>query len=432
MHQLYLEMKITRNAVLVGIGAILVLALAGVPIQNAEAIDSTMLQKLQSIQNDVESLKESSKNFDASKIGSNSFKFSSVGDDLLEIKNDSGIDSNYKETSSVIIEYLISEYKTAFNEYKSQVEKHDRINSVDMKQKQIMKKLVQDFIDFETVDEDYNKLSSDKETMASEITRVENEEKFQKYINKIAIKITDSNNGNKVQKIFHEVALQKVVEEENWKLVAPAMDRIITQYSNPEIKQHLETYKEKVIYLIQSLERSQQTQPEVLALTNDIGAKTPVFNIVFGNENEILTSSIISAQLQDEIKSIISDSQKIVKDENNRIQEYVEIQREQARQNDDDNIVELETSDPEPESEPESEPEPENHGNGNGNGNNANGNNNGNSNGNENSSSNGNENKKGNDNDKDDSGGGDNDKGSNNANGNENGKDNGKGKSKTA
>jgi len=33
-------------------------------------------------------------------------------------------------------------------------------------------------------------------------------------------------------------------------LVAPAMDRIITQFSNPEIKQHLEMYKEKVLYSI--------------------------------------------------------------------------------------------------------------------------------------------------------------------------------------
>jgi len=73
------------NTALVGIGAILVLALVGMPIQNAESLDSTVLYKLQSIQNDIESLKENSQNFDATKIGSQTFNFRTVGESLLEI-----------------------------------------------------------------------------------------------------------------------------------------------------------------------------------------------------------------------------------------------------------------------------------------------------------------------------------------------------------
>jgi len=382
-------MKTTsRNTILVGIGAILVLALVGMPIQNAEALDSTVLYKLQSIQNDIESLKENSQNFDATKIASQTFNFRAVGENLLEVKNDQSFDVEDKETISTVLDYLISEYEIAFNEYKIQVEEYDRDNSVGMKQKLIINRMIQNFIHFQTADEDYNNFVSNNELIKSEIKRVQNEAKFQAYINKIAIKIIDSNNGNKVQKIYHEVALQKIAEEENWLLVAPAMDRIITQFSSPEIKQHLEMYKEKVLYSIEKLEKSQQKQPEILTLTNDAGVQATILDVIFNDDNEILTPSIISAQLKDEIQSIIADSQKIVEDENTRIETYVEAQRLDSQEDDEQDSIRKKIIASQSEPEPESEPEPGNNGNGNGNGN-------GNSDGNGNSKDNGKDDNKG-------------------------------------
>ncbi|MFB5610601.1 MAG: hypothetical protein ACE5RT_02220 [Nitrosopumilaceae archaeon] len=337
------------NTVFAGIGTILVLALLGMPIQNADALDSTMISKLQSIQNDIESLQENSENFDANKIASQTFKFRAIGESLLEIQNESSLDVSDKEAISTVLDYMISEYKTAFGEYKIQVQEYDRENSVDMKQKLIMKQMIKNFVDFENADENYNKLETSNKFIQSEIKRIQNEEKFQSYINKVAINIADSNNGNKIQKTYHEVALQKIAEEENWILVAPALDRIITQYSNPDVKQHLEMYKEKVLYSIENLEKVQQKQPRILALTNDVDEKTTLFDILFNEDSEILTPSIVLAQLKEEIKSIISESQKIVDEENTRIQEYVEYQNEIAKQNDDNNNVQLEiTPEPEP------------------------------------------------------------------------------------
>ncbi len=328
----------------------MVLALVGMPIQNAEALDSTVLYKLQSIQNDIESLKKNSQNFDAVKIGSQTFNFRTVGESLLEIQNTQSIDED-KETISTVLDHLISEYEIAYNEYKTQVEEYDRDNSVGMRQKLIMNRMIQNFIDFKNADEDYNKLVSKNELIKSEIKQVVNEAKFQAYINKIAIKIVDAYNGNKVQKIYHEVALEQIAEEENWMLVAPAMDRIITQFSNPEIKQHLEMYKEKVLYSIENLEKSQQKQPEILTLTNDDGVQATILDVIFNDDNEILTPSIISAQLIDEIQSIIADAQKIVEDENTRIEYYIEAQRLDSREEGKKLIVSQ--SEPEPESEPE-------------------------------------------------------------------------------
>jgi hypothetical protein len=366
------------NTALVGIGTILVLALVGMPIQNAEALDSTVLYKLQSIQNDIESLKKNSQNFDAVKIGSQTFNFRTVGESLLEIQNTQSIDED-KETISTVLDHLISEYEIAYNEYKTQVEEYDRDNSVGMRQKLIMNRMIQNFIDFKNADEDYNKLVSKNELIKSEIKLVQNEAKFQAYINKIAIKIVDAQNSNKVQKIYHEVALQKIAEEENWMLIAPAMDRIITQFSNPEIKQHLEMYKDKVLYSIENLEKSQQKQPEILTLTNDAGVQATILDVIFNGDNEILTPSIISAQLKDEIQSIIADSQKIVEDENTRIETFVELQRLDSQADDEQDSIRKKIIASQSEPEPESEPEPGNNGNGNGNGNgNSDGNGNGN------------------------------------------------------
>jgi len=117
------------------------------------------------------------------------------------------------------------------------------------------------------------------------------------------------------------------------------MDRIITQFSNPEIKQHLEMYKEKVLYSIENLEKSQQKQPEVLTLTNDASIKGTLFDIIFSESNEILTPSIISAQLKDEIQSIIADSQKIVDDENTRIETFIESQRLDSQEEDEQDSI---------------------------------------------------------------------------------------------
>ncbi|HEU04341.1 MAG TPA: hypothetical protein ENH95_04395, partial [Nitrosopumilus sp.] len=288
-----------------------------------------------------------------------------------------------------VLDYLISEYEIVFNEYKTQVEEYERHNSVGMKQKLIMNRMIQNFIDFENADEDYNKLVSKNEFIQSAFKRVENEAKFQEYINKVAIKIVGANNGNKVQKIYHEVALQKIAEEENWMLVAPAMDRIITQFSSPEIKQPLEMYKEKVLYSIENLEKSQQKQPEILTLTNDVGVQITILDVIFNDDNEILTPSIISAQLKDEIQSIIADSLKIVEDENTKIETYVELQRLDSQEEDEQDSIRKKII------ASQSEPEPGNNGNGNGNGN-SDGNDNG------NDSGNGNGNGKGKDNGKND------------------------------
>jgi hypothetical protein len=357
-------MKTTSwNTILIGISAFLVLALAGMPIQNAQAMDSIVLNNLQIVHNDIAILKENTQNFDIKKIGSQTFNFRQVGDALLEIQNTTNLESNDNEMISKVLDYLIKDYKETFNEYRIQLEQYEKHNSIDLKQTQIKNELIQNYIDFSTDNDSYNEIVNQDKFIRSEITRLQNEEKFQSYINKVAKKIVDANNGNRVQKIYHEVALAKIAEEENWDIIIPAMDRIINQFSNPEIKQYLEMYKEKILYTIGKLEKSQQKQPQILALTNN-DVNPSIFGIIFNEDNEIQTSSIILAQLKSEIKSIISDSQKIIDDENTKIETILELQRAAFRDEERKNTMLSESvpqSAPEPiqqsTSEPESAPE---------------------------------------------------------------------------
>jgi hypothetical protein len=118
-------------------------------------------------------------------------------------------------------------------------------------------------------------------------------------------------------------------------------------------------YKEKILYTIGKLEKSQQKQPQILALTNN-DVNPSIFGIIFNEDNEIQTSSIILAQLKSEIKSIISDSQKIIDDENTKIETILELQRAAFRDEERKNTM-LSESVPQsaPEFAPESQPEVE-------------------------------------------------------------------------
>jgi len=347
-------MKTTsQNTILAGIGAILVLALVGMPVQNAQAeVDSTqVLYKLQSIQSKIDAIKDNTQNFDVNKIASQAFHFRLIGEDLLTIKESHNLES---ETISKVLDYLMTNYEETFNEYKSQVKQYEKHNSIDMTQKQIINDLSQNLIEFTTADERYQETINQNEFVQSELQRLATEEKFQKLINKVAIKKVDASNGNlMLQKNFHEMALNKLVDNENWDLASPALDRVINQFTNLEIKQHLIEFKVQVLNLIKQLEYQENAKPRVLALTSEGGETVFQFGVIFGLENEINTPSILASQLKNEIKSIIEESQRIIEDKKSKIEEYVELQIEQSQIEDEEDAKDrklalLSVSEPEP------------------------------------------------------------------------------------
>ena len=345
----------SQNTILAGIGAILVLALVGMPIQNAQAeLDSTsVLYKLQSIQNEIVSLQENTQNFNINKLGIQAFDFRLVGDDLLEIQASQNLASQEGKELSLVIDVLIADYTETLEQFQSQVKTYEKDNGLAIKQKQLLNEIAKDYADFKITDERVQEEIDQNDFVQSELQRLDAEEKFQKIINKVAIEQADASNGNlMLQKNFHEIVLNKIVDNENWGLVSPALDRVINQFTNPEIKQHLIEYKAQVVNSIKQLEYQENAKPRVLALTSDGGETVFQFGIL-DLENVINTPSILASQLKNEIKSIIGESQKIIEDEKQKIEEYVELQREQSRIDDEEDAKDrklalLSVSEPEP------------------------------------------------------------------------------------
>lgn len=362
-------MKTTsQNTILAGIGAILILALVGMPVQNVEAeMDSTnVLYKLQSIQNEIISLQENTQNFNINKLGIQAFDFRLVGDDLLEIQASQTLVSQEGEELSLVLDVLIADYKETLEQFQSQVKAYETDNGLAIKQKQLLNEIAKNYADFKITDEKLQEEIDQNDFVKSELQRLDAEEKFQKIINKVAIEQTDASNGNlMLQKNPHEIVLNKIVDNENWDLVSPALDRVIDHFTNSEIKQHLIEYKTQVVNSIKQLEYHENAKPRVYALTSEGGETVFQFGRILDSENVINTPSILASQLKNEIKSMIEESQKIIDDEKQKIQEYVELQIEQSRiENEEDDkdrkLALLSISEPEPIV--ESVPEPGNSG----------------------------------------------------------------------
>ena len=349
----------SQNTILAGIGAILVLALVGMPVQNAEAeMDSTnVLYKLQSIQNEIISLQENTQNFNINKLGIQAFDFRLVGDDLLEIQASQNLASQEGKELSLVLDVLIADYRETLEQFQSQVKTYEKDNGLAINQKQLLNEIAKDYADFKITDERVQEEIDQNEFVQSELQRLDAEKKFQKTINKVAIEKVDTSNGNlMLQKNFHEIVLNKIADNENWDLVSPALDRVINQFTNSEVKQRLIEYKVQVVNSIKQLEYQENAKPRVLALTSE-GGKTVLQFGILDLENVINTPSILASQLKNEIKSIIAESQKIIEDEKQKIKEYVELQREKSRIDDEEDAKDrklalLSVSEPEPEPEP--------------------------------------------------------------------------------
>ena len=277
------------------------------------------------------------------------FNFRTLGTELLDIQESQNIDAD--ENLSEVIDYLVTEYQQTYDKYENQLNKYEQNNALFMKQKQLINMFKQNYIDFKSIDERHDQKLITKEFAQSEMKKIHNEAKFQDFINKVAIKYVDAHNGNKVKKIYHELALEKILNEEKWDLSPAAMDRIINQYSNNDVKKHLINYKEQIVTTIEKLEKTSQDSPKVFNLSHS-EVQVIIFGGILDNGNDIQTPSIVAAQLKNKIKSVIEDSREIIESENQRIKDYLESQRIDSQERDKHDSVKKKLS-------TQSEPEPE-------------------------------------------------------------------------
>ncbi|HET6517765.1 MAG TPA: hypothetical protein VFG25_06060 [Nitrosopumilaceae archaeon] len=398
-------MEITRNSILVGIGAILVLGLVGTPMIQAEEQNNSLFHELKQIEIQIHELKENSNDFDIEKLGSNVFELRTIGDSILDVQKLTYVENDI--AVSKVIDYLIDDYQKLYEAYFEKVSDYKKHNPVSSSERFIINELVKNELNFVTHHEYQNNKELEKQFMKSEVQRLQHESEFQNLINKIGIKLADEANGNKIEKTQHKIALENIIISADWELAPDALDRIITQLSDDDLKNQLNQNKEKILDLIKQLDEAESQKPQLYALTS--GYAYVFFGDILNNENKIHTPHILASQIKNEIYSLAEQSYSIIEEDEKRQHETFLAQ-----------IIDSQSAKSEVEPEPEPDTKPEHTGNGNGN-------NKGNDN--DNGSDNGNGNNKGNDNDKGDNGD-NNDEG--NSDEKENGKGNGKAKGKKA
>lgn len=258
-------MKSLRSLTIVaGIGTIVALGLMGIQLNHAYAEEDSTILKLYEISKEISILQDDTKNFDINKIGSQTFKFKTIGNSLLEVQQ-SEIDD---EDVLKVIDHLTQQYLGTFNEYKGLVKEYQKNNGLTLQKRQIVTDLLQHNIDFKTKDERHENKYILQQFVKEEIKRVNSEEKFQKLINQVGVELADAHKGNKIPNIYHEVALEKIFEKESWDLAPAALDRITNQYTDEDIKTKLVQYKEKIEDSIKKLEKNNNRPSKVLTLTS--------------------------------------------------------------------------------------------------------------------------------------------------------------------
>ncbi len=366
-------MKTTNwNSILVVIGAVLVLGLVGTQSIFAEEQTDAVLHELKQIEMQINELRDSNNAFNIEKLGVQAFKFRIIEDSLLDIQksNDKGtIDG--KQVSK-ILDYLINDYKEIHETYVNKVSNYQNHNGLSSTEQLILNDITKNEITFDIQYGNDKAKDYQQQFIQSELQRLQNESEFQNLINEIGIKLADESNGNKIPNIHHQIALDNIVANANWKLAPAALDRLITQYSDENTQVLIIKNKAKILDLLEKLDEVNQQKPQIYTLTS--GYAYVFFGDVLDNEYEIHTPHILSSEIKSEISSLTKQVNSIIEKNEKRIHETQIAQIINALADSKNNNIVSSQSEQAPE--PESAPEPENNNAGNGNSN-GNGNDNG-------------------------------------------------------
>ena len=161
-------------------------------------------------------------------------------------------------------------------------------------------------MDYQTFLEKSEQKLQTQKLIKSELKKVQAEEQFLEVIRTVYIE-NDRDRGIETDNIL-ELTLEKLTDDESWNLIPVGMDKLIKKELDADAKKELIQYKEEIVTLIQEIEEINENPNEVYTLTSDGTVDTTNSEI-----NQIVTPSIITADLQQKIKEKVSNSQNVVK-----------------------------------------------------------------------------------------------------------------------
>ena len=160
-------------------------------------------------------------------------------------------------------------------------------------------------MDYQTLLEKTEQKIQTQKLIKSELKKVQTEEQFLEVIRTVYIE-NDRDRGIETDNVL-ELTLEKLTDDESWNLIPVNMDKLIKKELDADAKKELIQYKEEIVALIQEIEEINENPNQVYTLTSDGTVGTTNSEI-----NQIVTPSIITADLQQKIKEKVSTSQSIV------------------------------------------------------------------------------------------------------------------------
>ncbi len=295
----------TLTAISLIIGAIL--AVSNINHQEAYATDiDELMMKMVEVDSKISNLKNLDNDFNERTIGSVSFEMKQIGESLLEINE---LNDRNNDKANKIYEYLKNNYSIVFEKYQKEAKEYQKENGLTMQENKLVTDLRRDKVTFESNESQQNFEKTQEELINISIKETISEENYQKLINTIGIKLADEANGNKVENIHHKIAIKEIINSKSLELAIPAIDRIITQTNNDEMKNRLVEIKKDVKEALDKKEKHDK-QNQVYELKN--GDKIKDIISVDFNQIGIENSFVLDQILEDGIIKLLADSEEIV------------------------------------------------------------------------------------------------------------------------
>lgn len=274
--------------------------------QEALAMEDNMLENMIEVDKKISELESIDGEFNELTMSKISFKVNQIKSELLEINN---ANQGYDEKTDKIYEYLADKYAEVFEKYQKDVKEYQKENGLTTQEKKLVSEIFKNKLSFENTESKQNFEKTEKELISKTIQEVKAKKDYQKLINKIGTKLANEANGAKIEKIHHKLALKEIMDSKTWEIAIPAIDRVISQTNDEQVKEKLTSIKNNIEKILEKREK-QSKQEQVFALKNN-DKITNVESIQFSTD-EIGFGGILEQFNEDEIISALIDSEEII------------------------------------------------------------------------------------------------------------------------
>ena len=302
------------------IGAIL--AVSSMNYQEAYATEvDEIMSKIIKIDKNISNLKSiDDTDFNKLTLGKASFEIKQIEKSLLEINE---LNDKNGDKVNAIYEFIKNEYNSTIEKYKKEVKTYEKENGLTVEEKKLAEKIFKNQITFKNHESKKDLEMANEKLIQTTIKETKAKENYQNLITKISIKVVDEANGSKVQNVYHKIAIKEIIDSKKWNMAIPAIDRIITQTNNNEMKENLNEIKINIKNILDKKEK-QGKQNQIFALKNNDEPKSiGTINLIEFEQNIIEDSYILDQIFEDGVIESLTESEKVISEFEEKLEQSV-------------------------------------------------------------------------------------------------------------